>query len=182
MGYTHYWAFRKPERKKGAMADAEKKYKKAIIDCQRIAVKYNKDKKTKGLDWERLSGFAAHCKPGTYGGLKLNGKGSNAHEDFCMREHLRDELGLQHKDRYGYGRAGSNFCKTARKPYDVVVTACLAVLKYHLGDLISISSDGTHKDWNDGVILARDVLRRKIENPIPKEEALPNNVIIIGGK
>ncbi len=43
-----------------------------------------------------------------------------------------------------------NFCKTARKEYDGLVTATLLLAKHHLGDEIKISSDGGAKEWAEG--------------------------------
>lgn len=45
---------------------------------------------------------------------------------------------------------GFNFCKTARKPYDEVVTAGLILAKIFFGDAISIGSDGSWYDWEEG--------------------------------
>lgn len=45
------------------------------------------------------------------------------------------------------------FCKTAAKPYDVVVVAVLA-LAAHYG-LAEVSSDGEPSDWAAGIALAR---------------------------
>lgn len=59
-----------------------------------------------------------------------------------------------------------DFCKTARKPYDTVVVACLAALADILGDDIEVSSDGSPEDWKDGVKLASLTLKRKIKNPL----------------
>ncbi|PSR27615.1 MAG: hypothetical protein C7B46_19320 [Sulfobacillus benefaciens] len=42
-----------------------------------------------------------------------------------------------------------SFCKTARKPYDVAVTAALIVIKHHL-PTVRIMSDGNDDDWADG--------------------------------
>jgi hypothetical protein len=42
------------------------------------------------------------------------------------------------------------FCKTNYQPYDVVVTAVLIALKRHFGDEVTVSTDGTDKDWEDG--------------------------------
>ena len=73
-----------------------------------------------------------------------------------MREHFRDNF------------EGNEFffCKTAQKPYDVVVVACLAVLKHRMKDLIVISSDGDSADWWLGVAMARRILKADIKNPI----------------
>jgi hypothetical protein len=137
MGYTHYWTC----EKKGD----EKVYQRAIKLCRKVAWTYNQE----ATGAERLSGYAAHCKPGTYGGLKVNGKQDMAHEDFCLREHWSEN-------------AGFNFCKTARKPYDVVVVACLAILKYYMGDSIKVDSDGDLAELQDGIRLAEKITGRKV--------------------
>lgn len=58
------------------------------------------------------------------------------------------------------------FCKTASKPYDIVVVACLAVAKDCLSSMIDISSDGDRGKWEEGVALASKILNREIANPI----------------
>jgi hypothetical protein len=99
-----------------------------------------------------LSGYTAHSKLGQYGGLKVNGKGDASCEDFIMREHLKEN-----EER--------NSCKTGQFIYDTAVVACLAVLKYRLGDAITVSSDGTTADWEGAVNYAAKVLRRKVTVP-----------------
>lgn len=142
MGYTHYWSF----NKYGNSQEREKKYQQAIKDCQKVTrYIYNK------MD-VKLSGYTAHCKIGQYGGLFINGKGDDSHEDFIMREH--------------YNQNEGNFCKTARKPYDLAVTACLAIMKYRLGDNINVGSDGDSDEWSEGVEIAKKVLKRKIQVPV----------------
>jgi hypothetical protein len=42
------------------------------------------------------------------------------------------------------------FCKTARKPYDLAVTACLIRLAFHFPETVKISSDGTAEEWEEG--------------------------------
>jgi hypothetical protein len=69
-----------------------------------------------------------------------------------MREHLSEN----HAD----------FCKTRQNPYDIVVVACLAVLKHRLGVAMNVSSDGRPADWTAGIDLARRVTGLKIKNPI----------------
>lgn len=56
------------------------------------------------------------------------------------------------------------FCKTAHKPYDVVVTACLAYLAARYG--YDISSDGDASDWEAGTDLANKVSTTPIPNPL----------------
>jgi hypothetical protein len=71
----------------------------------------------------------------------INGVGKNSHESFCMNSEEK----------------GYNFCKTAFKPYDAVVTASLIYAKTILGDDIKITSDGNWVDWQDGSILYEEV-------------------------
>lgn len=140
MGYTHYFTFKPIKR--GTTIATNNAYKKAILDCQKIVRAYS-------VANGGIAGFAAHTEPGTYGGLQFNGSRENAHEDFVLREHYKQNL----EERYG------GFCKTAAKPYDVVVVACLCVLKHHLGAQIDVASDGNTADWNLGLELARRVLK-----------------------
>jgi hypothetical protein len=157
MGYTHYFEFKVP---KGIKArDLEERYQTAIAECSKVARHWNTVVAVKGSvdDFARLSGFSAHTKPSEkYGGLQLNGKGEYAHEPFELREHFKQNMenGALHS------------CKTAHKPYDTVIVACLAILKYRLGDAIEVSSDGNATDWMHGVRLARQVIRRAVPNPI----------------
>lgn len=51
-----------------------------------------------------------------------------------------------------------NFCKTARKPYDLLVTASLIVANHFAPDAYDIGSDGDQSDWFDGLEYARNTL------------------------
>lgn len=140
MGYTHYFSFGTPP--KGTAAQVEAKYARAVRDCQKVIYAYSKA-------FGGLSGYCAHTKPGTYGGILLNGsENSGSCEDFVLREHFnQNERG--------------NFCKTGRNPYDTAVVACLIVLSNRLGKLIDVGSDGDTFEWRDGLELARKVIKCK---------------------
>ncbi len=84
--------------------------------------------------------------------VNLNGIGTNAHEPFVFP-----------------GATGYNFCKTAGKPYDEVVTACLLVARDHFpSPILSIESDGSWSDgdWNAGKNLYSSVLGRAPHDPM----------------
>lgn len=130
MGYTHYWKFKKL---KGKVNEAN--YQKAIAKCQGVVREYAKAH-------GGISGYTAHCKPGEYGGVNFNGSKDDGHETFILREHLNQNEAF-------------NFCKTARKPYDGLVVACLIILKKYLGDGIEIGSDGFRADYIQGLNIAR---------------------------
>jgi hypothetical protein len=104
--------------------------------------------------------------------LRFNGVGEDGHETFEVR---RDPAG--NRSPWQKPEAGRyfDFCKTARKPYDVLVTASLLVLKAHLGDWLLLGSDGRWENWEAGAQLCVAVLgyappdfvaaRRDIEGP-----------------
>ena len=48
--------------------------------------------------------------------------------------------------------------KTAYKPYDLAVTVCLVIAKYHLGESIIIHSDGTMENWEEAMQLCQHFL------------------------
>lgn len=57
----------------------------------------------------------------------------------------------------------STFCDTSRKPYDLMVTACLLVYKYHSPETMALSSDGNVHEWNDAENFVRSVLGYEIK-------------------
>jgi hypothetical protein len=87
--------------------------------------------------------------------VSFNGLGADSHETFY----------------WGSDADGFNFCKTARKPYDAVVTACLIHLKECYGLAVDIGSDGSWSgEWQDGARLYRNALGLTAENPMATEE------------
>lgn len=79
--------------------------------------------------------------------IRFNGIGDSSHETFSISTDWKGTF---------------NFCKTAEKPYDVIVVACLVVLKYHLGDSVSVSSDGDCEDLNAGIVLAMKYIKTNL--------------------
>lgn len=45
----------------------------------------------------------------------------------------------------------NEFCKTARKPYDLLVCLVLLSAQKHFGDNMEISSDGNYIDWEPAI-------------------------------
>lgn len=62
------------------------------------------------------------------------------------------------------------FCKTAYKPYDKYVTACLVLAKRHFGKDVKVSSDGEIKDWEKGIDLVRNTFGYDIPEVLEKDE------------
>lgn len=161
MGFTHYYGF---NVRKGNAEKNEKLYQQAIKDCHKVILAWQREHK--GTECS-LSGYSAHTKLGLYGGIRVNGKGKYSCEDFTLREHLKQN--------------DSEFCKTARRPYDTVVVACLAIMKFHLKDMFDVGSDGDYHDFVAGVNYANKVLRRtknKVNVPLPFDTK--NDLKIVG--
>jgi tetratricopeptide (TPR) repeat protein len=87
--------------------------------------------------------------------ITINGLGADAHEDFRFPRASAEDEG----DRF-------QFCKTAGKPYDEVVTACLIVARDHFPpQVLDIASDGEWADWAAGRALYETVLGRPARSP-----------------
>ena len=80
----------------------------------------------------------------------INGVGASAHESFVITS---EDVGF-------------NFCKTAQKPYDTVVTAILIHAKVIFGKNIDIKSDGEWSDWEGGRLLYETVFDTQPESVI----------------
>jgi hypothetical protein len=164
MGYTHYWAQTRdftPEEF-GDIAASVRKIVKAA----------------EGKPTTTAGGYFADIPVKIYGGagtgqpkltkklISFNGAAPELdHETF----YLEPKRGLPYPsarpDQLGWA-----FCKTARKPYDVVVVACLTFLQADYG--FEVSSDGNTEDWAAGVQLAEEALGRQFANPLIVEQML----------
>lgn len=143
MGYTHYWTMTR-----NLSADA---WAEVSTDIAEI-LKYVEH--TFGLPLGDGSGDA-HTRPLLDSkGIDFNGLGDDSHESFV--------IGPKRVKTWEHGTLGSNFCKTAHKPYDIAVTACLCYLDSCLEPrAFSVSSDGYGHNFLDGLEAARQALPRK---------------------
>ena len=82
----------------------------------------------------------------------INGVGEQSHETFVITS---EDVGF-------------NFCKTAQKPYDSVVTAILILAKTVFKNDIEVSSDGSWLDWQGGRLLYEAVIGIDSENVLTK--------------
>ena len=64
------------------------------------------------------------------------------------------------------GSSGFAFCKTARKPYDLIAQACLLIYVHHSPKTIDLCSDGDRADWAEAVEFVIHTLKRKVPNPM----------------
>ena len=84
--------------------------------------------------------------------IKFNGLGGDAHETFIVHR--------KREKSWSGGKLSEDFCKTACKPYDVAVTACLCYLASVAGTH-TVSSDGKGSDFIAGLNAARQAIPRK---------------------
>jgi hypothetical protein len=162
MGYTHYNY--RDKRSLGSLF----MFEKLANDAKKIIAQAEAD------------GISIHGWDGTgepefaYDVFRLNGDASQGldHETFTWqampeqpewwaREHGRDS---SKKHRI------FDFCKTAYKPYDAVVTAILLRAKVIYGKCVEVSSDGNWDDWKQGRDLYEKVFGESA--PVPFEGAL----------
>jgi hypothetical protein len=135
MGYTHYWKI--TER----LDKDWDKWTSFLPDAMKI-MSYAEAKldipladafgETKGDEQISLSG------------VSMNGYAENSHDSFVLSPEVTE----------------FDFCKTAQKPYDTVVTAILVLAKETFGEAIEVSTDGELEDWNDGLYLYEKSLNR----------------------
>jgi hypothetical protein len=163
MGYTHYWQLTGNMTVK-QREGLERQYQAAIKDCQRIVRAYNRELKAIDVKHpDRLAGTTAHTAVGEYRGVSVNGTGDLGYEDFSLPEHV---VSLK-----------QDSCKTAGKPYDVVVVACLIAISHRLGTAIHITSDGDSRDWLAGKLLASRILRKAVRIP---STIVPAELYLVG--
>lgn len=151
MGYSHYWKTHYPLTAVhgGDTVDSARDGIAAIVSLamERCIVleSYN------GSEWHRVVDAFDAVGPE---GVCLNGDSSTdlAHESFNLSFHRTIEFGA---------------CKTARKPYDQVVTAILIYLGNAYPGYIDVTSDGEARDWLAGaeLVAMSDSLRGPLDIP-----------------
>ena len=191
MGYTHYFSAKNPVKDLVANNEAteeiwyrstasqeKKELMQKQIEDPKVTIKRMKKHLAAfekiAVDAQTLyENLPAHTA--TAGGyhlddpLEIKGAGGKG-EPIITPEYIGfngdEELNLDHDnfmlapfELSGWG----SFCKTARKPYDVLAVACILVAKKHLGTEFKFSSDGDMDDWKDGIELYETVLKRKVQ-------------------
>ena len=136
MGYTHYW-YQDPKLDADKFAAAALDIAK-VIELSKVSLAGNMGD----------AGTTPNVGPKI---IALNGVEDDAHETFMIEPTATKQDYEDKSDPKVFA-----FCKTARKPYDEVVTASLAVLKHHLGDALRVSSDGDFEEWSEGLALASE--------------------------
>lgn len=136
MGFTHYW--RHGDISKTAWDNIRKDVKKLLKSLPEHSFSsggcYADEPLRLQYEWDDDKNPQVNGEV-----IRFNGCGDLGHETFML-------------ERIPSG--GFNFCKTARKPYDLAVQAVLLIAKHHDPDF-SFSSDGGNDEWR----VARDFVK-----------------------
>lgn len=145
MGYTHYW--RRHDHTLApttTRAQAREAYGRLVLDAQRLCLKAE----AQGIVLANGNGEEGTEPVFTEGYFALNGVGKDSHETMYWSAEL--VIPEWQMDDAKLGRGVFNFCKTAYKPYDAVVTAILLRSKQYYGKLVDVYSDGLWSEWLEG--------------------------------
>ena len=130
MGYTHYWYMKKDKKVSNKKWNKLTGDVKLLLDGSPILERAKQNNKN---DWWNDLTI-------TDNEIRYDG----GHETFVLERKPIQSSWRKDEDMV------FNFCKTARKEYDGLVTATLLLAKHHLGDEIKISSDGDEQEWAEG--------------------------------
>ena len=145
MGYTHYIVNKKvSDEKFEEFSNACKKLYENLPEKTNSAGGYFANDKIE------IAGWDGNGKPEfTKEFVSFNGKGEE----------------LSHETFYLENKEGFSFCKTARKPYDLLVVACYLATMQILGSKFSSDGflrDGTCDYLNEGIDFYNEVMKPKI--------------------
>lgn len=143
MGYTHYFEMSEVSQKKWNefIKDVKYLYKRLPRHSKSSGAYHENDPLIIGGGWDNRKPifnenqilFNGYATPNKDRKGDKNGK-------FPDDELSNETFHLINNDE-------DKFCKTARKPYDMLVQCVLILAKYHFKNKITITSDGNFKDW-----------------------------------
>ena len=154
MGYTHYW-----DIKKKSTAETRKNFASAVEEIKKIYASLPRTTQSAG-------GYYPRHKVVIKNGM---GVGNPTFNDHLINFNGNAKNGTDHE---GFhidlnGRNEWNFCKTARKPYDLLVCCSLIALANNsTTELFKFSSDGTLADWKQAIALYTSVTGREVPQRI----------------
>lgn len=155
MGYTHYWTYNP-----NAIQDTEelrKKFLNAVILIKKAHKEIKKNKKF--IHQGQAGGYYDDQPCIIRGGL---GKGLPMINESQVWFNGDEKTGMDHEtfDMKWYPQGGTtnDFCKTNRKPYDILVCFSLLAFKQAFNDykVFHFSSDGDNSEWAE----AKDLFAR----------------------
>lgn len=150
MGYTHYWTY-KPE----AIEDTEKLRKRFKRASQYVKGFVKFINANKSEVYKICGGLGAGKPIINESEVWFNGDGKQQldHETFHIH----------------WAKGSKGFCKTARKPYDLVVCFSLLIFSELFPEAFEYTSDGTMTDteWQRAVELYEAFTGKEAKAPVP---------------
>ena len=133
MGYSHYWTFQRSGLPHGELAE---RYQRAVVEIKHLRKRLPKN--------IVVAGPLGEGRPKLINELVcFNGDSSKNldHETFCVPL-TKDANSFSNDPDW-------DFCKTARKPYDLLVCASLLSFSRALPSVFTFESDGNiyGEDW-----------------------------------
>lgn len=166
MGYTHYWRQNKdiPVEKWKIITEAAQVFVSCLPGIDPGTARSTPGRK---LQLTRV-GFKDDDPAAPQidaGAIRLNGAGDseNARANDEEWEYAGETFLFPRKS---FGQDSFTFCKTNRRPYDLVVCAILFVVDAVAPECVKISSDGDLEDWTPAIEWVRTLQRN---NQLPKE-------------
>lgn len=170
MGYTQFWTYNPNE-----ILDTEELRRKFRVAVQTIDQAHKKIKKNKF----RHKGQAGGCYDDQpciiRGGL---GEGTPMINESQVWFNGDEKTGMSHEtfniQWFPSGGEVKGFCKTARKPYDLLVCVSLLAFKHAFDDpnVFTFSSDGDNADWQAAKNLYTDITFSFVGEVFPEESNL----------
>ena len=143
MGYTHYFS---TQKETGAATWAV-----LVEQAKQLAAAIPEDIKICG-------GFGTGAPEFTDERLWFNGDEATGQDyETMMVERVITPAAWSQPDEKGLV---FNFCKTAQRPYDLLVCAVLIAMKQTI--ICSIGTDGDEADWKDAIAFYNRVMGRKV--------------------
>jgi len=182
MGYTNYWEWKDKVTRK--------EWEAILKDCRKA---YRRLPQLTGA-YDHAGVVSCNSNPNTP--LFLSGCGASQHPKFGIKgiyfngskipPEERVEKTNTEGEKYWEGDEMShetfclnlnsdswNFCKTARKPYDIMVKACLLITQHHVGaERFKASCDGDDEDWTPATRLIVTALGNDYLSPELVEKLL----------
>lgn len=146
MGYTHYWSYRTPPTKD--------EFFNVLMDIETARKNLPRYSTTAGSPYKEepieIKGGLGEGDPHfTMDEIWFNGDSTDPKKDLS---HETFHVKIDPKATWT-----SDFCKTARKPYDFMVCICLLSLANHVTGF-KFTSDGDMEDWQPAITFYRNVI------------------------
>lgn len=170
MEYTHYWTYN-PK----AIKDTEELRKKFLVARNVIKVAKGIISRNPFIHKGQAGGYYDDVPCKIKGGL---GKGTPMINESQIWFNGDEKIGMDHEtfDIKWYPEGGSvkDFCKTNRKPYDLLVCVSLLAFKHAFNDtnVFTFSSDGDNWDWAEAKDLFTRITGSYVGKIFPEEAEL----------